>query len=47
MIGDLAEVYFKMNTEFLDSLIQECDKNGDGVIDYHEFLDMMTEKPKM
>lgn len=25
----------------LNTIINECDKNGDGVIDYNEFLDAM------
>lgn len=32
---------FISNTTSLDKVIASCDKNGDGEIDYHEFLDAM------
>ena len=25
----------------MKEMVKECDKNGDGVIDYNEFLEMM------
>ena len=31
-----------MDQKVLEDMIRECDKNGDGVIDYKEFLDMMS-----
>jgi Ca2+-binding EF-hand superfamily protein len=31
-----------MDPNILSEMINECDKNGDGVIDYNEFLEMMA-----
>ena len=31
--------------EVLDELIKKYDLNGDGVIDYNEFLNMMNDQP--
>lgn len=31
-----------MNEEVISEMIKECDKNGDGVIDYKEFVEMMS-----
>ncbi len=36
-----SEDDFKMNQKELDELMNTCDKNKDGVIDYHEFISMM------
>lgn len=33
-----------MNPKELDDMIKSCDKNGDGEIDYNEFMNMMTHK---
>ena len=35
---------FKMTAKELDDLINSCDKNNDGEIDYKEFITMMTQK---
>lgn len=32
---------FTMTEEMIESLLQEADKNNDGSIDYHEFIEMM------
>jgi calcium-dependent protein kinase len=37
-----AEEEYKMNPKELDDMISSCDKNGDGEIDYDEFIKMMT-----
>ena len=37
-----VEPEFKMNDKVLQEMIRECDKNGDGVVDYKEFLEMMS-----
>lgn len=34
----------KAHTEFIEKLIKKYDLNGDGEIDYSEFVDMMKEK---
>ena len=31
-----------MNDKVINEMIKECDKNGDGVIDYAEFKEMMS-----
>jgi|JI61114C2RNA_FD_contig_91_774954_length_1828_multi_4_in_0_out_0_3 Ca2+-binding EF-hand superfamily protein len=33
-----------MSAKELDDLINSCDKNNDGEIDYKEFISMMTQK---
>ena len=35
------EQYRNQDDQFWDNLIKEADKNGDGEIDYCEFVDMM------
>jgi len=34
----------KKDKKYYESMIKEVDKNGDGVIDYSEFLEMMGAK---
>ena len=38
------EGYLNKPEEFWQELINECDENGDGEIDYDEFVNMMTGK---
>lgn len=36
------EPEYDLDETLVDSIINECDKNGDGVIDYNEFLDAVS-----
>ena len=35
---------FEPKREEIKKMISDCDKDGSGVIDYNEFVDMMTQK---
>lgn len=35
------EPEYQLESKVIEEMIRECDKNGDEVIDYHEFLEMM------
>ena len=38
---EIKHILNSENDEKIDELIKKIDKNGDGEIDYNEFLDMM------
>nr|XP_054759796.1 calmodulin-like [Lytechinus pictus] len=38
----LGEACINMSKEKADQLIKECDKNGDGLVNYEEFVQMLV-----
>ena len=36
------EPEYQLDLRMIEDMIKECDKNGDGVIDYAEFKEMMS-----
>ncbi|EGR32043.1 protein kinase domain protein, partial [Ichthyophthirius multifiliis] len=45
VLGDQEE-YKNQDDNIWDQMIQEADKNGDGEIDFYEFVEMMNTKEK-
>ena len=39
----MIEVNTTMKSEVIDEIIKECDKNNDGVIDFSEFLNSISQ----